>query len=232
MLAWHPSVVFIWGVIVRKVVTAIMVVTGVMAFRAEADPLPINLQPMYGGQEKTETMKKSDEEFLAQNASMGYTRESGSKKCVELGWQYFFKGDVDTAMKRFNQAWLLNHDNGDAYHGFAVITAQRGGSAQEVEKYFRMALTKPEVTPTAYSDYARLLNMQGRHDEAIAQGQTALAVSPKARNARAQISYAYYSKKDAGQACRWGRQAKENGDAIDPPNYLAVICEYAEKTGQ
>jgi tetratricopeptide (TPR) repeat protein len=217
---------------VRKVIAAVAVIAGLLAFQVAADPLPLNQQPMYGGQEKTEAMGKADEEFLAKITSMGFTRESGSKKSVELGWQYFFKGDVTTAMMRFNQAWFLNAENGDAYHGFAVVTAQRGGPMQEVEKYFKMALTKPGVTPTAYVDYARLLNMQGRHDDAIAQGQNAISVAPKVRNARAQISYAYYSKKDAGQACRWGRQAKENGDAIDPPNYVETICEYAQKAGR
>lgn len=216
----------------RKIITAVAVVAGLMAFRAEADPLPLNQQPMYGGQEKTEAMRKADEEFLTKITSMGYSRESGSKKSVELGWQYFFKGDVATAMMRFNQAWFLNPENGDVYHGFAVATAQRGGPMQDAEKYFRVAVSKLGVNPTAYVDYARLLNMQGRFDDAIAQGQSALAAASKVPNARAQISYAYYSKKEAGQACRWGRQAKENGDAIDPPNYVEVICEHAEKTGQ
>ncbi len=143
---------------------------------------------------------------------------------VELGWKYFFKGDVASAMTRFNQAWLLNPENGDAFHGFAVVTAQRGGPPQEAEKYFKIAASKPGVGSTALVDYARLLNMLGRHDEAISQGQGALAISPKARNASLQISYAYISKKDAAHACEWARKAKDNGDALDPPNYLDMVC--------
>lgn len=195
-----------------------------VAFRSEAEPLPPNQQPMYGGIEKTEAMKKADEDFFATVANMGHTRESGSKKSVDLGWQYFFRGDVATAIQRFNQAWLLNPENGDAYHGFAVVTAQRSGPPAEAEKYFRMAASKPGIGATALVDFARFLNMLGRYDEAIEQGQAALAASPKAQNARMQISYAFVSKRDAAQACHWAKQAKENGDRVDPPDYLETVC--------
>lgn len=213
----------------RRVLASVTIAAALTAF---SKPLPVDQQPMYGGQERTEAMKKADDEFLEKVASMGYTRESGSAKSVELGWQYFFKGDIATAMRRFNQAWLLNSENGDVYHGFAVVTAERGGSLQEAERYFRMALTKAGVDPYVYVDYARLLNVHGRFDDALVQGQNAIAADPRTRNARIQISYSYYSKKDASNACYWGRQAKEHGDVIDPPNYVEGICEYAERAAE
>lgn len=204
---------------------AIALLCLVFAGSGEAqESLPVNQQPMYGGVEKTEAMKEADEQFLSRVAGMGYTREAGSRKSVDLGWRYLFDGDATSAMTRFNQAWLQNPENGDAYHGFAVVTAQRGGPPEEVEKYFKLAAAKPGVGATALVDYARFLNMLGRHDEAIAQGRNALAVSPAARNARIQISYAYISLEDAAQACDWGRQARDNGDHIEPPDYLATVC--------
>ncbi|MBF0462282.1 MAG: hypothetical protein HQL87_12905 [Magnetococcales bacterium] len=209
----------------RSVVVVVAVIVGLISFRVDAGPTPLNQQPMYGGREKNEDLKRSDETFLTGIMLQGYTKESGSKEVVDLGWKYFFKGDVATAMQRFNQAWLLNPENGDVYHGFAVVTAQRGGPMQEAEKYFQMAIAKPGVTPTAFADYARLLNMQGRFDDAIAQGQKALAVDSKAHNACIQISYAYLSQKDIAQACGWARRAKENGDIIDPPNYVEFVCK-------
>lgn len=192
--------------------------------RGEAQSLPVNEQPMYGGVEKTEAMKEADAAFLAEIAAMGHTREEGARNSVELGWRYFFQGEVATAMKRFNQAWLQDPENGDAYHGFAVVTAERGEPPEEAEKYFRLAVSKPGVGATAFVDYARLLNLLGRHDEAIAQGEKALAVSPTAENARLQISYAYMAKADAARACEWGRLAKDNGDRIGSPDYLEMAC--------
>lgn len=192
--------------------------------RGEAQSPPVNEQPMYGGVEKTAAMKQADAAFLEKVAAMGYTCEQGARKSVELGWKYFFGGDTATAMARFNQAWLQDPENSEVYHGFAVVTFARGEPPEEAERYFRLAISKPGVGATVFVDYARLLNLLGRHDEAIAQGENALAVSPTAENARLQISYAYMAKADAAKACEWGRRAKDNGDRIGAPNYLEMAC--------
>ncbi len=39
-----------------------------------------------------------------------------------MGWQYVQNREVITAMYRFNQAWLLDSTNAEAYHGFGYIT--------------------------------------------------------------------------------------------------------------
>jgi tetratricopeptide (TPR) repeat protein len=209
---------------VRQIISLLIVIAFPGIFTCRAQSLPINQLPMYGGLPKTEAMKKADEEYIANETRGGQTREAASKSAVLRGWQYFSQGDLATAMKRFNQAWLLNSESGEAFHGFAVVTAQRGGTYQEAEKYFKVAISKPRVWPNAFVDYARLLNLMGRFDEAIAQGKRALAISSKAQNARLQISFAYSNKKDDSQACDWGRQAKENGDLFNEPDYLDKVC--------
>ena len=42
-----------------------------------------------------------------------------AKHAVELGWGYFQKGDMDTALKRFNQALILDSDFAPGYFGIA-----------------------------------------------------------------------------------------------------------------
>jgi len=42
------------------------------------------------------------------------------------GWQYLAAGDLDDAMRRFNQAWLLNKKNGTALWGMAAVEASSG----------------------------------------------------------------------------------------------------------
>lgn len=195
---------------------------------AGAEPLPVNQRPMYGGIEKTEAMKKADAEFIAKIESMGVTREEGAERVINNAWVYFFRRDLPGAMSRFNQAWLLDPENGDAYHGFAVVMAERGDPAAEVEKYFRMATAKPKVGPTAFVDYARFLSIQGRFDESLVHGKKALEISSTARNARSQISYAYMSKHDVANACAWAKAAKANGDALDP-GYFEAACRRSGK---
>ena len=48
-----------------------------------------------------------------------------SAEAAKLGWNYFYKGDPDTAIKRFNQAWMLDHNNVDALWGFGVVMGSR-----------------------------------------------------------------------------------------------------------
>lgn len=65
--------------------------------------------PMYGG--------KHSPEVAPDPAS--------SKHAAERGWQYYYRGDLSTAMKRFNQAWMLDRNNAQALWGFGVVTGQR-----------------------------------------------------------------------------------------------------------
>lgn len=185
---------------------------------------PVNELPMFGEAPKTEAMLAADEELLRNTQKLGYTREQGAEKSIEAGWKYFFQGDRQTAMKRFNQAWLLDPENGNTYHGFAVLTADAGGSPQEAEKYFRLAMAKAKLNPTAYVDYAKFLNMSGRHDDAIRAAQRALAITQNVMGARIQISYALYSQKNLSEACAWAGEALKAGDFIDPPNYMQLVC--------
>jgi Tfp pilus assembly protein PilF len=43
--------------------------------------------------------------------------EAHARGAVELGWQYFGKGDSETALKRFNQARILKPDFAPSYFG-------------------------------------------------------------------------------------------------------------------
>ena len=66
-----------------------------------------------------------DDKFLASVLEVDNTRENASDSAVDRGWYYLFAGDSSTAMKRFNQAWLLNPTNYNVYWGFGVVTGQQ-----------------------------------------------------------------------------------------------------------
>jgi Tfp pilus assembly protein PilF len=185
-----------------------------------------NEMPMYGGINKNEKMKKADADLIATIEKQGYSRQSGSQDAVSKGWFYFEKGDLSTAMKRFNQAWLLDPENGDVYHGFAVIVHKRDNAISEAEKYFKMALSKSRVSVNAYVDYGRFLWVQNRYDESLIQLDKAIKISPKAYNARSNISFVYYKKGDFIQACKWAKAAKDNNDQLES-GYLEAMCRRA-----
>ena len=86
----------------------------------------ISLLPMYGGVEKTEKQKQADEIYLKTMDANFNDRRAASESAAKAGWGFLRRGDWKTAMRRFNQAWLLNPDYYEAYGGFAVILDQQG----------------------------------------------------------------------------------------------------------
>jgi Tfp pilus assembly protein PilF len=196
---------------------------------ALAESLQINQLPMYGEREKTPEMRNADAAFIASIEKLGLSRIEGAKQVARSGWSYWAKGDLATAMSRFNQAWLLDPDNGNSYHGFAIVTSMRGGTATEVERFFRLAVSKPRVDPETFVDYGRFLWTQRQLERSLAQLNKALQLSPDARNARSNISFVYYLKGDFGKACTWAKDARKNGDQLEN-GFLDDMCRRAGKS--
>ncbi len=100
----------------KKIVLCLIVLLGFIQSEAIAKQ-SINEIPMYGGNHKP---KVGHSVKLSQSAT-------------KLGWQYYYQGDLNTAMKRFNQGWALNSENPEVYWGFGLIMGQRA-YAGETEK--------------------------------------------------------------------------------------------------
>lgn len=105
---------------------------------------PTNEEPMYGGKHNPEV-----EENIERSTS-----------AASLGWQYFYKGDIKTAIKRFNQAWMFNRNNPEAYWGFGLVMGQRAmqenteQNLSESIKYLKMATQLSENNAKIIVDLA------------------------------------------------------------------------------
>ncbi len=87
----------------------------------EAAKTNINMQPMYGHQQKSEGEIKADEDLLKYVLEKEKTKRAGSDHLVELGFDYTYQSRLQTAMSRFNQAWLLDSTNANVFWGFGVV---------------------------------------------------------------------------------------------------------------
>ena len=47
---------------------------------------------------------------------------------AKRGWQFFRQNNFQQAMRRFNEAWLLDHNSGAALWGMAAIDSNKPGS--------------------------------------------------------------------------------------------------------
>src|SRR5437868_5785633 len=78
-----------------------------------------NTLPMYGEVQKNDELKKIDDDFKKACLVQFKTIDSAVSVQIDNAWRYFYNNDLKTAMKRFNQAWLLNPEFPDSYFGFA-----------------------------------------------------------------------------------------------------------------
>ena len=164
---------------------------------------PNNEMPMYGGGGPyPPDVAAANEEFLAAIAQRGLSRPQGSDNMVQLGWRYYFeRADISTAMKRFNQAWLLDPDNGDAFDGFAVLIMARDHDAAQADSLFQQGLAKPRQSPGIYLDYGRFLLTVNQPANAVAPLRHAVAIPNMGPDAEALLTLALYQSGDVTGAC-------------------------------
>ncbi|MDX5423435.1 MAG: hypothetical protein LPK14_14355 [Hymenobacteraceae bacterium] len=119
----------------------------------QAAPQSDLVLPMFGNKPKTEEQQRKDEKFLTSCDKSFTNRQEASAFFVERGWEYFNEGQTDTAMYRFNLAWLLNPDNKDTYWAFGLITSAQGNNAEAISHYEK-ALTYDPQNSLLLSDLA------------------------------------------------------------------------------
>ena len=90
------------------------------AWKKEAET-EIRLNPRYGDAVKSEQQKAADEQLINSFDTQEGGRRKGAENMIKVGFDYLSKGDLRTAMYRFNQAWLLDSTNLNVYSGFAGI---------------------------------------------------------------------------------------------------------------
>ena len=108
-------------------------------------------------------------------------------------------------MRRFNQAWLLDPDNGNAYHGFALVLIARDRDEVQAEQMFERAIAAPRQGANAFTDYGRFLLETGRPDRAVPMLEKAIGRGGSA-DAQALLALAWRDQGDQDRACAEARK--------------------------
>lgn len=103
-------------------------------------PEGINVIPMYGEVTKCEQQIRLDKEFISESEQQFKSKKIAAEYYVSKGWEYFYKNDDNTAMKRFNQAWLLDDSNPEIYWGFGNLLGRKN-KFEESLKYLKKSIT-------------------------------------------------------------------------------------------
>jgi len=89
-----------------------------------SDPgVRIDQVPMYGGIDRSADprLAAGDRQFIDQVVSQYGDHRAASKAFVNQGFAYYYEENLDFAMRRFNQAWLLDDEYPEVYYGFGTV---------------------------------------------------------------------------------------------------------------
>lgn len=135
---------------------------------SDAFAQPVDQFPMYGGQDRAaEASLRAADEKLIQDTSRHYgSREKAGAAFVASGFAYYARDDLVNAMRRFNQAWLLDPSNPEVYFGFAVVLHDKGQNCNASKLFEKAASFQRYVkgmTPAA----ARVLVLCALEDQSL-----------------------------------------------------------------
>jgi tetratricopeptide (TPR) repeat protein len=130
----------------RPAVALLFCLTAGTAFAQAVDQLP-----MYGGMDRSAdpALRTADERFIGEVTEKFGSREKASNAWVEQGFRFYQRDDLASAMRRFNQAWLLNPNNPGVFHGYSSVLYDKGdncGAMRMAERALGLGLATPEFS--------------------------------------------------------------------------------------
>ncbi|WP_214070790.1 tetratricopeptide repeat protein [Mucilaginibacter sp. dw_454] len=185
----------------------------------------INLQPEYGGLAKTKEQTEEDNTFIKAALSQYPTRLKASAHMVELGFKYLYQGDIETAMKRFNQAWLLEPKNENVYWGYGAVYFTFGDNDEALRQLDKGLTINPESSnlltdkATIYTSYFFGTKEMHYLDDAINLFIKSYNIDPNNQNTLFKLSAAYFYKQDCTNAKRYYDECMKLGGQPIPKGY-------------
>ena len=182
-------------------------------------PKDINTLPMYGHVKKCKEQLDSDKDFLAQCEKQFKSRKEAAQFHVDKGWEYFYKNQFETAMKRFNQAWLLDSLNADIYWGYGNILGMKNRDFKQslvfLEQSLKMNANNPRVWESASTSCGQLFYQTKDKrllDKSIQYLKNSIKLEPNNARAYGQLTaaYSYFIQKDSA------RKYLKITDKLDP----------------
>jgi tetratricopeptide (TPR) repeat protein len=182
---------------------------------------------MYGGIPPTPTEAKADQELIDYEVKKLGSREAGARDAVRLGFKYLAQSDWRTAIKRFNQAWLINGESAEVFWGFGAALSYEG-KFPESEIYFQKASALTPENGRLLIDYGFMYQFwatrgtkdktakQKYLDKSIELFQHGSSLEPSYERAYFDWAVSLFFKKDYSGAWEKIKQAEKlGGKSID-----------------
>jgi len=196
----------------------------------------INLLPMYGKVKKCDKQIQTDNKFFAFCDKEFKNRKEAAKIYVNLGWAYLNNGILDTAMFRFNQAWLLDSALIDVNWGFGAVLGAQQQYEQAIYYLKRYQTANPNNDriyidmATTYFQYASFQNQKGLNDSWISNLnigkfciKKSLEINDKNAYAYRQLAIAYYNENKIDSSKYYGQIANKLDPKVLHPDFKKAV---------
>lgn len=191
--------------------------------QAAQDSHPINELPMYGGRAKTSKMMEADHAFIAE-VERTTTRKAAVKQLLAQSKHAMGANDLGLAMRRANQAWLLQPEDGRIYHQFASIMDMRGDAAAQIDPLWQRAAQMTPDDATLYRDWSIYLCRRDRQDECLATITRARELNPNMADIHGLTAAVRLSRGEYALAWASVKQARQHGEKI-PDDLLKALSQ-------
>ncbi len=197
--------------------------------------------PMYGqtALPRPDFMKEADAAFIKKAASgFGGDRKAACVAWCEVGDQFFNKLNLDYAMRRYNQGWLLDRESYLPFWGFGRVLLQQD-KFQEAIIHFETALSHcndPVQKPALLSDCGSTYSFMAQYTPDLsAQGKAAIfskanacfeqstALNPKNGNAWKRWAMSLHREGNFVEAWAKVKHARDVSVSSFPPAFLSAL---------
>lgn len=213
-----------------KLLTLTLVISLAACSEAQDCRSDINVLPMYGKVKKCKEQIAADEEFLKEMDNLYHDRKIASSQIANLGWEYFYKNELETAMKKFNQAWLLDSNNYQAYWGYGNIEGKRKNYKQSItffEKALSLNDTNASLLESSSTSYFHLF-LNANDEKYLTTGinylQRSLSIDSTNIRALSQLVIAY-SYNDNDSAFKYMQIVDRKEKTLIPDEIRTKIME-------
>jgi len=193
--------------------------------------------PMYGQPEiaRPDFLLKLDQQFIREVVAGIGTRENASEMWWAQAEKFMAQENLDLAMRRYNQSWLLNPNNFKAYWGFGRVLLERGETdlaIVQLEKAIALCtddFQRPALlTDTGSAYLAKANNFVGEEKreffrKADSLFEQALKIDPGYGNAYKRWAISLHRQEKYSEAWIKVAEARKQPDLTISPKFLKAL---------
>ena len=178
----------------------------------------INRLPMYGHKAKCKVQLEADKDFVNYCSKQFKDKKEASDYYVQRAWELIKRKELDSAMFKLNQAWLLDSINADVYLGFGSILGKQqkfNESVPLLERSVYLNSNNPKTWDNLATSYCNLY-AQAPNPQLLAKAinslNKAISLDPNSTHALSQLALSYYYAEQKDSA----RIILARADSINP----------------